>query len=76
MKCHQVKAKHQQPIGLLQPLQILERKWEVITMGFITRLPMTSRKHDYIKIVVDKLSKSTHFIPINILTRLMRHQGF
>ena len=34
-------------------------------MDFITRLPMTWRKHDSIMVVVDKLIKVAHFIPIN-----------
>jgi hypothetical protein len=63
MKCQQVKVEHQHPISLLQPFPIPEWKWEVVTMDFITRLPTTSRQHDSIMVVVDKLSKETHFIP-------------
>jgi hypothetical protein len=57
-------TKHQHPARLLQPIQILEWKWEVISMDFITGLPKTVRQHDAIMVVVDKLSKVTHFIPI------------
>jgi hypothetical protein len=64
MKCQQVKAEHQHPAGLLQPLPIPEWKWEVISMDFITGLPMTVKKHDSIMVVVDKLSKVAHFIPV------------
>jgi hypothetical protein len=63
MECQQVKAKHQHPIGLLQPFPLLEWKWEVITMDFITRLPKI-RQHDSIMVVVDKLTKETHFIHV------------
>jgi hypothetical protein len=39
--CQRVKAKHQRPAGLLQPLKIPEWKWEVIGMDFIVGLPRT-----------------------------------
>jgi hypothetical protein len=64
MECQRVKAEHRHPSGLLQPLPIPEKKWEVITIGFITKLPRTTRQHDSIMVVVDKLTKSTHFVPI------------
>ena len=64
MKCQQVKVEHQHPAGLLQPLSVLEWKWEVISMDFITELPMTWRQHDSIMVVVDKMKKATHFIPV------------
>ena len=46
LTCHQVKAEHQRPARLLQPLEISEWKWEHITMEFVTHLPRISRKHD------------------------------
>ena len=64
MKCQQVKAEHQHPTGLLQPFPIPEWKWEVISMDFITGFPMTMRQHDSIMVVVDKLTKESHFIPV------------
>ena len=64
MKCQQVKVEHQHPAGLLQPLPVLEWKWEVISMDFITGFPMTWRQHDSIMVVVDKLKKAAHFIPV------------
>ena len=51
-------------MGFLQPLPILEKKWEVITIDFITKLPKTKGKHDSIMVVVDKLTKAAHFVPI------------
>jgi hypothetical protein len=57
MECHKVKAEHSHPTGLLQPLPIPEWKWEVVTMDFITGLPRTSKMHDLIIVVVDKLQK-------------------
>eukprot|EP00253_Pinus_taeda_P027064 PITA_27064 len=62
--CQQVKAEHQHPAGLLQPLPIPEWKWEVITIDFITGLPKSKKGNDSIMVVVDKLSKSAHFIPV------------
>jgi hypothetical protein len=60
-----VKAEHRHPLGLLHPLPIPEKKWEVITMDFITGLPRTNKKHDSIMVVVDKLTKDAHFVPVN-----------
>jgi hypothetical protein len=59
-----VKVEHRHLNGLLQHLQILKWKWEVISMDFIIGLPKTTKQHDAIMVVVDKLSKATHFIPI------------
>eukprot|EP00253_Pinus_taeda_P019093 PITA_19093 len=63
-ECQQVKVEHQHPAGLLEPLPIPEWKWEVITMDFITGLPKSKKGNDSIMVVVDKLSKSAHFIPV------------
>ena len=62
MKCQQLKVDHQHPAGLLQYFLVREWKWEVISMDFITGLTMTWRQHDSIMVVVDKLTKETHFI--------------
>nr|CAE02081.2 OSJNBa0074B10.9 [Oryza sativa Japonica Group] len=62
--CQRVKAEHQKPAGLLQPLKIPEWKWEEIGMDFITGLPRTSAGHDSIWVVVDRLTKVAHFIPV------------
>jgi hypothetical protein len=52
------------PTWLLQPLPIPECKWEVVIMDFIMGLPRTGNYHDSIMVVVDKIMKSSHFIPI------------
>jgi hypothetical protein len=62
MECQKVKAEHRHPTGLLQSLAIPEWKWEVVTMDFITGLPRTCKQHDSIMVVVDKLTKDSHFI--------------
>ncbi|KAJ8759015.1 hypothetical protein K2173_003253 [Erythroxylum novogranatense] len=60
----QVKAKHQAPSGMLRPLSIPEWKWQRVTMDFLMGLPKTSRKHDAIWVIVDRLTKSAHFLAI------------
>ncbi|KAK1424176.1 hypothetical protein QVD17_19496 [Tagetes erecta] len=64
LTCLQVKAEHQKPYGKIQPLEIPEWKWEHITMDFITKLPRTPKGYDAIWVVVDRLTKSAHFLPI------------
>ena len=64
MRCQQVKVEHQHPTGLLQPFLVLEWKWEVISMDFITGFPMTWRPNDSIMVVMDNLTKEAHFIPV------------
>ena len=60
--CQRVKAEHQVPSGLLQPIRIPEWKWDRITMDFVVGLPLTGRKHDSVWVVVDRLIKSAHFL--------------
>ncbi|GJW76862.1 hypothetical protein Tco_0138544 [Tanacetum coccineum] len=76
LTCSRVKAEYQKPSGLLVQPKILMWKWERITMDFITKLPKTSNEHDTIWVIVDRLTKSAHFIPtretdcMETLTRL------
>jgi hypothetical protein len=62
--CQRVKAEHQRPAGLLQPMQIPEWKWEEVGMDFIVGLPRTQRGFDSIWVIVDRLTKVAHFIPV------------
>ncbi|GJY80831.1 putative reverse transcriptase domain-containing protein [Tanacetum coccineum] len=55
---------HQRPSGLLQQPEIPEWKWERITMDFMTKLPRTSSGHDTIWVIVDRLTKYAHFLPM------------
>eukprot|EP00253_Pinus_taeda_P014522 PITA_14522 len=64
LECQQIKVEHLHPAGLLQPLPIPEWKWETISMDFITGFPRTKKNNDSIMVVVDKLTKATHFIPV------------
>ncbi|GJV31558.1 reverse transcriptase domain-containing protein [Tanacetum coccineum] len=59
-----VKAKHQRPSGLLVQPDIPEWKWEKITMDFITKLPKTAAGFNLIWVIVDRLTKSAHFLPM------------
>jgi IS30 family transposase len=62
--CQCVKAEHQKPAGLLQPLKLPEWKWEEIGMDFIVSFPCTQSSYDSIWVIVDRLTKVAHFIPI------------
>ncbi|KAA3470922.1 reverse transcriptase [Gossypium australe] len=67
-KClsQQVKAEHQLPSGLLQPVKIPQWKWERITIDFVSGLPLTPTKKDAVWVIVDRLTKSAHFIPVHV----------
>ena len=62
--CQQVKAKHQRPTGLLQSLPIPQWKWEKITMDFVVGLLHCQSGYDAIWVIVDRLTKSLHFLPM------------
>lgn len=66
LTCQQVKAEHQVPSGLLQPITIPEWKWDHVTMDFVSGLPMTPKKKDSVWVIVDRLTKSAHFIPVRV----------
>jgi hypothetical protein len=62
--CQRIKVEHQKPAGLLQPLQIPQWKWDEIGMDFIVGLPRTRSSYDSIWVVLDRLTKAAHFIPV------------
>jgi hypothetical protein len=64
--CQRVKAEHQRATRLLQPLKILEWKWEEIGMDFIVGLPRTQAGYDSIWVIVDRFTKVAHFIPVKM----------
>ncbi|XP_071704784.1 uncharacterized protein [Rutidosis leptorrhynchoides] len=66
LTCQQVKIEHQRASGLLQPLDILVWKWDDISMDFICDLPKTVKRHDAIWVVIDRFTKSAHFLPIRM----------
>ncbi|GJS19647.1 reverse transcriptase domain-containing protein [Tanacetum coccineum] len=65
LTCLKVKAEHQRPSGLLQQPEIPVWKWEGIAMDFLTKLPRTNSGHDTVWVVVDRLTKSAHFLPMH-----------
>ncbi|GJR28495.1 putative reverse transcriptase domain-containing protein [Tanacetum coccineum] len=64
LTCSKVKAEHQKPSGLLVQPEIPEWKWGKITMDFVTKLPKTTNGYDTIWVIVDRLTKSAHFLPM------------
>jgi hypothetical protein len=73
--CRKVKTDYMKPGGLLQPLSIPDWKWDDISMYFIVGLPMTVHKFDLIWMIIDRLSKSTHFIPVNTNYKVQKYVG-
>ncbi|GJV76174.1 reverse transcriptase domain-containing protein [Tanacetum coccineum] len=59
-----VKAEHQRPSALLVQPEIPKWMLDNITMDFITKLPKSSQGFDTIWVIVDRLTKSAHFLPI------------
>ena len=66
LMCQQVKAEHQKPIELLQPLEVVKLKWEHVKMDFATHLPWTPQRHDAVWVIVDRLTTSTHFLVVRM----------
>jgi hypothetical protein len=64
--CCRVKDLHMRPAGLLQPLSVPDWKWDDINIDFITGLPTTPKGNDSILVIVDRLTKSAHFLPVKI----------
>jgi hypothetical protein len=63
--CHRMKASHLKSAGVLQPLSIPTWKWDDISMDFIVGLSLTARKKYSIWVIVDKLTKTAHFIAVH-----------
>ena len=75
LTCQQVKGESKKPGGELQPLDIPNWKWEDISMDFVSGLPRTRSRNDSIWVIVDRLTKSAHFLPVrktNDLSSLAR----
>jgi hypothetical protein len=63
--CQRIKASHLKTAIQMQPLSIPAWKWDDISIDFIVGLPLTPRKHDSIWVIVDRLTKTAHFIPVH-----------
>ena len=66
LTCQQVKVEHQVPSGLLNLIPIPQWKWDNITMNFVSSFSLTQKKHDSVWVIVDKLTKSAHFLPVRL----------
>jgi hypothetical protein len=71
--CRKVKADYMKHRGLLQPLSILDWKWDDISKDFIVGLPLTAGKFDSIWVIVECLTKSAHFIPVHTKYRVEKY---
>ena len=66
LTCQQVKVKHQVPSSLLNPIPIPQWKWDNITMDFMSRFHLTQKKHDSVWVIINRLTKSAHFLPVRL----------
>jgi hypothetical protein len=64
--CRCVKAIHMKTAGPLQSLLIPTWKWEDISMDFIVGLPRTAKGFDSIWVIIDRLTKIAHFLPVKV----------
>jgi hypothetical protein len=71
--CHRIKASHLKSAGALQPQSIPSWKWDDISMDFIVGLPNTSRHHDSIWVIVDRLTKVAHFLPVHTTDKAQKY---
>jgi hypothetical protein len=71
--CRRIKADHLRPTRNLQPLNNPEWKWKNICMDFIIGLPHTSRGYNLIWVIVDRLTKSAHFIHVSPTYRVRQY---
>ncbi|WVZ97437.1 hypothetical protein U9M48_042976 [Paspalum notatum var. saurae] len=71
--CQRVKADHLKPAGMLQPLAVPAGKWEDIHMDFIVGLPHTQKGYDSIWVIIDRFTKSAHFIPVKTTYRAKQY---
>ena len=75
LTCQQVKAEHQKPTGLLQSFEVAKWKWEHVMMDFVTHLPQTPRRHDVVWVIVDWLTKSSHFLAMRMPSHWRNYVG-
>jgi hypothetical protein len=71
--CQRIKASHLKSAGALQPLSIPSWKWDDISMDFIVGLPNTPQHHDSIWVIVDRLTKVAHFLPVHTTIKAQKY---
>lgn len=62
--CKKAKSEHVSYPGLIQPLHVLQQAWELVTLDFVEGLPR-SAGFSCVLVVVDKLTKYAHFLPLS-----------
>jgi hypothetical protein len=70
LECQKVITKHRHPTGMLQPFPISDWKHEMVKIDFIIKLPKKVKQYDSIMVVVDKLTKTAHFIPVKTIHKI------
>ena len=70
LNCQHIKAEYLKHDGLTQMVEVPTWKCEDINKDFMVGLPRTSRQHVSLWVIVDRLTKSSHFIPVNFLQSL------
>jgi hypothetical protein len=71
--CSRVKIEHQKPAGLLKPLAVPVWKWEDISMDFVVGLPRTPKGNDLVWVIVDRLTKVAHIVPVKTRYTTEKH---
>ena len=66
LSCPKSKIENQKAMGLMQPLCIPEWKWDNVSINFVSSLPKTAKGINLISVIVDRLTKSAHFLPMKI----------
>lgn len=62
--CKQAKPEHVRYPGLLKPLEVPDEAWQAVTLDFVEGLPR-SAGFNSVLVVVDKLTKYAHFLPLS-----------
>jgi hypothetical protein len=71
--CQRIKASHLKSARALQPLSIPSWEWDDISMDFIVGLPNTSQHHDSIWVIMDRLAKVAHFLPVHTTDKAQKY---
>jgi hypothetical protein len=74
--CRRVKAVHMKVAGPLQSLPIPTWKWEDINMDFIVGLPRTAKGFDSIWVMIDRLTKTAHFLLVKVKYPVVAYAEF
>ena len=62
--CQQLKVEHQRPGGYMKHIELFIWKWGMINRDFVTGLPLSFSKFDSIWVIVERITKVVHFLPV------------